>query len=118
MAILTGGEVISEERGIKVDSVQLTKLGKTRRVSITKDDTTIVEGAGKADTIKGRINQIKAEIEKTTSDWDKEKLQERLAQLAGGGALIKVVAPPETQVKEKKHRMECAASATPAAAAE
>src|SRR3979490_1524519 len=83
IAILTGGQVISEELGLKLDSVQLNQLGKARRVSITKDDTTIIEGAGKPDTIKGRINQIKAEIEKTTSDWDKEKLQERLAKLAG-----------------------------------
>src|ERR1700704_5480918 len=116
--ILTGGQVISEELGLKLDSVQLNQLGKARRVPITKDDTTIVEGAGKPDTIKGRINQIKAEIEKTTSDWDKEKLQERLAKLAGGVAVIKVGAATETELKEKKHRMEDAVSATRAAVEE
>jgi len=118
IAILTGGQVVSEELGLKLDSVQLNQLGKARRVTITKDDTTIVEGAGKPDTIKGRINQIKAEIEKTTSDWDKEKLQERLAKLAGGVAVIKVGAPTETELKEKKHRMEDAVSATRAAVEE
>src|SRR3989441_4360082 len=90
LATLTGGQVISEELGLKLDSVQLSQLGKARRVTITKDDTTVVEGAGKQEQIKGRINQIKTEIEKTTSDWDKEKLQERLAKLAGGGAVFKV----------------------------
>jgi chaperonin GroEL len=118
LAILTGGQVISEELGLKLDSVQLNQLGKARRVTITKDDTTIVEGAGKPDQIKGRINQIKAEIEKTTSDWDKEKLQERLAKLAGGVAVIKVGAATETELKEKKHRMEDAVSATRAAVEE
>src|SRR6195256_1588250 len=118
MAILTGGQVISEELGLKLDSVQLNQLGKARRVTITKDDTTIVEGAGKQEQIKGRINQIKAEIEKTTSDWDKEKLQERLAKLAGGVAVIKVGAATETELKEKKHRMEDAVSATRAAVEE
>src|SRR5437899_1007419 len=118
LSILTGGQVISEELGLKLDSVQLNQLGKARRVTITKDDTTIVEGAGKADQIKGRINQIKAEIEKTTSDWDKEKLQERLAKLAGGVAVIKVGAATETELKEKKHRMEDAVSATRAAVEE
>ena len=118
LSILTGGQVISEELGLKLDSVQLNQLGKARRVTITKDDTTIVEGAGKADSIKGRINQIKAEIEKTTSDWDKEKLQERLAKLAGGVAVIKVGAATETELKEKKHRMEDAVSATRAAVEE
>jgi len=118
LAILTGGQVISEELGLKLDSVQLNQLGKARRVTITKDDTTIVEGAGKADAIKGRVNQIKAEIEKTTSDWDKEKLQERLAKLAGGVAVIKVGAATETELKEKKHRMEDAVSATRAAVEE
>ena len=118
IAVLTGGQVISEELGLKLDSVQLNQLGKARRVTITKDDTTIVEGAGKPDTIKGRINQIKAEIEKTTSDWDKEKLQERLAKLAGGVAVIKVGAATETELKEKKHRMEDAVSATRAAVEE
>jgi chaperonin GroEL len=118
ISILTGGQVISEELGLKLDTVQLNQLGKARRVTITKDDTTIVEGAGKPDEIKGRINQIKAEIEKTTSDWDKEKLQERLAKLAGGVAVIKVGAATETELKEKKHRMEDAVSATRAAVEE
>src|SRR4030081_452858 len=118
LSILTGGQVISEELGLKLDSVQLNQLGKARRVTITKDDTTIVEGAGKPDQIKGRINQIKAEIEKTTSDWDKEKLQERLAKLAGGVAVIKVGAATETELKEKKHRREDAVSATRAAVEE
>jgi chaperonin GroEL len=118
LSILTGGQVISEELGLKLDSVQLNQLGKARRVTITKDDTTIVEGAGKPEQIKGRINQIKAEIEKTTSDWDKEKLQERLAKLAGGVAVIKVGAATETELKEKKHRMEDAVSATRAAVEE
>ena len=118
IAILTGGQVISDELGLKLDSVQLNQLGKARRVTITKDDTTVVEGAGKQDEIKGRINQIKAEIEKTTYDWDKEKLQERLAKLAGGVAVIKVGAATETELKEKKHRMEDAVSATRAAVEE
>jgi len=111
-------QVISEELGLKLDSVQLNQLGKARRVTVTKDDTTVVEGAGKQDEIKGRINQIKAEIDKTTSDWDKEKLQERLAKLAGGVAVIKVGAATETELKEKKHRMEDAVSATRAAVEE
>ena len=110
--------MISEELGLKLDSVQLNQLGRARRVTITKDDTTIIEGAGKPDAIKGRINQIKAEIEKTTSDWDKEKLQERLAKLAGGVAVIQVGAATETELKEKKHRMEDAVSATRAAVEE
>jgi len=118
IAILSGGQVISEDLGLKLDSVQLNQLGKARRVNITKDDTTIVEGTGKQDDIKGRINQIKAEIDKTTSDWDKEKLQERLAKLAGGVAVIKVGAATETELKEKKHRMEDAVSATRAAVEE
>ena len=118
IAILTGGQVISDELGLKLDSVQLNQLGKARRVTVTKDDTTVVEGAGKQEEIKGRINQIKAEIEKTTSDWDKEKLQERLAKLAGGVAVIKVGAATETELKEKKHRMEDAVSATRAAVEE
>jgi chaperonin GroEL len=118
IAILTGGQVISEEVGLKLDSAQLTSLGKARRVTVTKDDTTIVEGAGSPDAIKGRIEQIKAEIEKSTSDWDKEKLQERLAKLAGGVAVIKVGAATETELKEKKHRMEDAVSATRAAVEE
>ncbi len=115
IAILTGGQVISEKVGLKLDSTQLNSLGRARRVTITKDDTTMVEGAGSQDAIKGRIEQIKAEIEKSTSDWDKEKLQERLAKLAGGVAVIKVGAATETELKEKKHRMEDAVSATRAA---
>jgi chaperonin GroEL len=118
IAILTGAQVISEEVGLKLDSAQLTSLGRARRVTVTKDDTTLVEGAGSQDAIKGRIEQIKAEIEKSTSDWDKEKLQERLAKLAGGVAVIKVGAATETELKEKKHRMEDAVSATRAAVEE
>jgi chaperonin GroEL len=115
IAILTGAQVISEEVGLKLESATLESLGKARRVTVTKDDTTIVEGAGSTDAIKGRIEQIKAEIEKSTSDWDKEKLQERLAKLSGGVAVIKVGAATETELKEKKHRMEDAVSATRAA---
>jgi chaperonin GroEL len=118
IAILTGGQVISEEVGLKLDSAQLSSLGKARRVNITKDDTTVVEGGGSADAIKGRIEQIKVEIDKSTSDWDKEKLQERLAKLSGGVAVIKVGAATETELKEKKHRMEDAVSATRAAVEE
>src|SRR6202051_364823 len=118
IAILTGGQVISEEVGLKLDSAQLSSLGRARSVTITKDDTTIVEGNGSQDAIKGRIEQIKAEIEKSTSDWDKEKLQERLAKLAGGVAVLKVGAATETELKEKKHRMEDAVSATRAAVEE
>jgi chaperonin GroEL len=115
MAILTGGQVISDEIGVKLENVSLDMLGRARKVVVTKDDTTIVEGQGDADDIKGRINQIKAEIEKTDSDWDREKLQERLAKLAGGVALIKVGAATEVELKEKKHRIEDAVSATRAA---
>src|SRR5206468_12104633 len=115
MAILTGGQVISEEIGVKLENVALDMLGRARKVVVTKDDTTIVEGQGDAEDIKGRINQIKAEIEKTDSDWDREKLQERLAKLAGGVALIKVGAATEVELKEKKHRIEDAVSATRAA---
>jgi chaperonin GroEL len=118
ISVLTGGTVVSEELGLKLDSVQLDQLGRARRVTITKDDTTIVEGAGSSDAIKGRIEQIKAEIDKSTSDWDKEKLQERLAKLAGGVAVIKVGAATETELKERKHRMEDAVSATRAAVEE
>src|SRR2546426_5471180 len=115
MAILTGGQVISEEIGAKLENVTLDMLGRARKVVVTKDDTTIVEGQGNEDDIKGRINQIKAEIERTDSDWDHEKLQERLAKLAGGVALIKVGAATEGELKEKKHRIEDAVSATRAA---
>ena len=115
MAILTGGQVISEEVGLKVENATLDLLGRARKVVVTKDDTTIVEGAGKADEVKGRIAQIKAEIEKTDSDWDREKLQERLAKLSGGVAVVKVGAATEVELKEKKHRIEDAVSATRAA---
>jgi chaperonin GroEL len=118
MALLTGGQVISEEIGAKLENVTLDMLGKARRVVITKDNTTIVEGSGKDSEIKGRINQIKTEIENSDSDWDKEKLQERLAKLAGGVALIKVGAATEVELKEKKHRIEDAVSATRAAVEE
>ena len=118
MAILTGGQVISEEVGLKLENVTLDLLGRARRVTITKDDTTIVEGAGSADDIKGRIAQIKQEIENTDSDWDREKLQERLAKLAGGVGVIKVGAATEVELKEKKHRIEDALSATRAAVEE
>jgi chaperonin GroEL len=118
LAILTDGTVVSEEIGLKLDSATLNQLGRARRVTITKDDTTVVEGAGSQDAIKGRIEQIKAEIDKSTSDWDKEKLQERLAKLSGGVAVIKVGAATETELKEKKHRMEDAVSATRAAVEE
>jgi chaperonin GroEL len=118
IAILTGGQVIAEEVGLKLDSAQLSHLGKARRVNVTKDDTTIVEGGGAKGDIEGRINQIKAEIDKSTSDWDKEKLQERLAKLSGGVAVIKVGAATETELKERKHRMEDAVSATRAAVEE
>ena len=118
IAILTGGQVISEEIGRKLDSVTLDDLGRARRVVSTKDDTTIVEGAGDEAAIKGRIEQIRAQIETTTSDFDREKLQERLAKLAGGVAVIKVGAATETELKEKKHRVEDALSATRAAVEE
>jgi chaperonin GroEL len=106
MAILAGGQVISEEVGLKLENVKLDLLGTARKVVVTKDDTTIVEGGGSEDEIKGRINQIKAEIDKTDSDYDREKLQERLAKLAGGVAVIKVGAATEVELKEKKHRIE------------
>ena len=115
MAVLTGGQVISEEVGLKLENVTLDLLGRAKRVIITKDNTTIVDGAGEHDDVTGRINQIKAEIENTDSDWDREKLQERLAKLAGGVAVIKVGAATEVELKEKKHRIEDAVSATRAA---
>jgi chaperonin GroEL len=118
IAILTGGQVISEEIGLKLENAQLDMLGKARKVVITKDETTIVEGAGKDDEIKGRINQIKNEIDKTDSDYDREKLQERLAKLAGGVAVIKVGAATEVELKEKKHRIEDAVQTTKAAVEE
>jgi chaperonin GroEL len=115
IATLTGGQVISEELGLKLENIGLDLLGSARKVVVTKDDTTVVEGAGDKDEVKGRINQIKAEIEKTDSDWDREKLQERLAKLAGGVAVVKVGAATEVELKEKKHRIEDALSATRAA---
>ncbi len=118
IAILTGGQVISEEVGLKLENIQLDLLGKARKVVVTKDDTTIVEGAGSEDEIKGRINQIKTEIDKTDSDYDREKLQERLAKLAGGVAVIKVGAATEVELKEKKHRIEDAVQTTKAAVEE
>ncbi len=118
IAILTGGQVISEEVGLKLDTVTVDLLGRARKVTITKDNTTLVEGAGAEDDIKGRIAQIKAEIDKTDSDWDREKLQERLAKLSGGVAVVKVGAATELELKEKKHRIEDALSATRAAVEE
>ncbi|MFW6695595.1 chaperonin GroEL [Streptomyces sp. MAR4 CNX-425] len=118
MATLTGGTVVSEEVGLKLDQVGLEVLGTARRVVITKDDTTIVDGAGKSDEVAGRVAQIKAEIEATDSDWDREKLQERLAKLAGGVCVIRVGAATEVELKEKKHRLEDAISATRAAVEE
>ncbi len=115
IAILTGGEVITEELGLKLENTQLNQLGRARKVVITKDETTIVDGAGDTEKITGRINQIRSEIESTDSDFDREKLQERLAKLAGGVAVIKVGAATETELKEKKHRVEDALSATRAA---
>jgi chaperonin GroEL len=115
LAILTGGQVVSEEVGLKLDQVGLDTLGRARRVVVTKDDTTVVEGAGERSEVEGRMNQIKAEIERTDSDWDREKLQERLAKLAGGVCVIKVGAHTEVELKEKKHRIEDAVSATRAA---
>jgi chaperonin GroEL len=115
IAILTGGEVITEEMGLKLENTQLSQLGRARRVVVAKDTTTIVDGGGESDAIKGRINQIKNEIENTDSDFDREKLQERLAKLSGGVAVVKVGAATETEMKEKKHRVEDALQATRAA---
>jgi chaperonin GroEL len=115
IAILTGGEVITEEMGLKLENTQLSQLGHARRVVVSKDTTTIVDGAGDSEAIKGRIKQIKAEVETTDSDFDREKLQERLAKLSGGVAVVKVGAATETEMKEKKHRVEDALQATRAA---
>ncbi|MHB8242607.1 MAG: chaperonin GroEL [Solirubrobacteraceae bacterium] len=115
IAILTNAEVITEEMGLKLENTQIAQLGRARRVVVGKDETTIVDGAGDAEAIKGRINQIKAEIENTDSDFDREKLQERLAKLSGGVAVVKVGAATETEMKEKKHRVEDALQATRAA---
>src|SRR5687767_8047786 len=118
MAILTGGQVVSEEVGLKLENISLELLGTARKVVVTKDETTIVEGGGSEDEIKGRINQIKAEIDNTDSDYDREKLQERLAKLSGGVAVLKVGAATEVELKEKKHRIEDAVSTTKAAVEE
>ncbi|MBU1826346.1 MAG: chaperonin GroEL, partial [Alphaproteobacteria bacterium] len=118
IAILTNGEMISEDLGIKLETVTLNMLGQAKRVTIDKDNTTIVDGAGDADTIKGRVEQIRAQIETTTSDYDKEKLQERLAKLAGGVAVIKVGGASEVEVKERKDRVDDALHATRAAVEE
>ncbi len=115
IAILTGGEVITEEMGLKLENTKLSQLGHARRVVIDKDTTTIIDGAGDTDAIKGRIKQLKSEIENTDSDFDREKLQERLAKLSGGVAVVKVGASTETEMKEKKHRVEDALQAARAA---
>ena len=115
IAILTGGEVITEEMGLKLENTSLSQLGKARKVVVDKDSTTIIDGAGDSEKIKGRIKQIKSETETTDSDFDREKLQERLAKLAGGVAVVKVGAATETEMKEKKHRVEDALQATRAA---
>ncbi|MGZ8623526.1 MAG: chaperonin GroEL, partial [Actinomycetota bacterium] len=118
IAILTGATVVSEEVGLKLESATMDLLGTARKVIVTKDETTIVEGAGKDEDVQGRINQIKSEIEKTDSDYDREKLQERLAKLSGGVAVIKVGAATEVELKEKKHRIEDAVQSTKAAVEE
>jgi chaperonin GroEL len=115
IAILTGGEVITEDLGLKLENTQISQLGRARRVVVAKDNTTVIDGAGDAEAIKGRIKQIKSEIETTDSDFDREKLQERLAKLSGGVAVVKVGAATETEMKEKKHRVEDALQATRAA---
>jgi chaperonin GroEL len=115
IAILTGAEVITEEMGLKLENTKISQLGKARRVVVDKDSTTIIDGAGEADAIKARIKQLKAEIENTDSDFDREKLQERLAKLSGGVAVVKVGASTETEMKEKKHRVEDALQAARAA---
>jgi chaperonin GroEL len=115
IAVLTGGEVITEELGLKLENTKLTQLGHARKVVVDKDSTTIIDGAGDGEAIKARIKQIKGEIENTDSDFDREKLQERLAKLAGGVAVVKVGAATETEMKEKKHRVEDALQATRAA---
>jgi chaperonin GroEL len=118
IAILTGGTVISEEQGYKLENATVSYLGKAKTIRVDKDNTTIVEGAGKTEDIKKRINEIKAQIEKTTSDYDREKLQERLAKLSGGVAVIKIGASTEVELKEKKARVEDALHATRAAVEE
>ncbi|HEX2117968.1 MAG TPA: chaperonin GroEL, partial [Acidimicrobiales bacterium] len=118
LAVLTGGQVITEDVGLKLENVTLDMLGRARKVTVTKDETTIVEGAGDAADIKGRVNQLKAEMENTDSDYDREKIQERLAKLSGGVAIIKVGAATEVELREKKHRIEDAVSTTKAAVEE
>jgi chaperonin GroEL len=118
IAVLTGGKVITDDLGIKLDSVELADLGTAKRVTISKESTVIVEGAGSSESISGRVNQIRRQIEETTSDYDREKLQERLAKLAGGVAVINVGAATETEMKEKKMRVEDALHATRAAVEE
>jgi chaperonin GroEL len=118
IAIVTGGQVISEDLGIKLENVKLNMLGTAKKVRITKDDTTIIDGAGKKADIQARVGQIKQQIEETTSDYDKEKLQERLAKLAGGVAVIRVGGATEVEVKEKKDRVDDALNATKAAVEE
>jgi chaperonin GroEL len=118
MAILTGGQVITEEVGLKLENVTVDLLGRARKIVVTKDETTVVDGSGDADQIQGRVNQIKAEIENTDSDYDREKLQERLAKLSGGVAVLKVGAATEVELKEKKHRIEDAVSTAKAAVEE
>src|SRR5204863_8849839 len=115
---LTGGQVVSEEVGLKLENIGVELLGRARKVVVTKDETTIVEGAGVKSEVSGRINQIRAEIDNTDSDYDREKLQERLAKLAGGVAIIKVGAATEVELKEKKHRIEDAVQTTKAAVEE
>jgi chaperonin GroEL len=118
IAILSGGEVITEEMGLKLENTQVSQLGRARRVVVSKDTTTIIDGAGEKEQIEGRINQIRSEIDNTDSDFDREKLQERLAKLAGGVAVVKVGAATETEMKERKHRVEDALQATRAALVE
>src|SRR5881275_1685675 len=118
IAILTGGQVVSEEVGLKLENADLSLLGRARKFVTTKDETTIIEGAGDADQITGRVNQIRAEIEKSDSDYDREKLQERLAKLAGGVAVIKAGAATEVELKERKHRIEDAVRAAKASVEE
>jgi chaperonin GroEL (HSP60 family) len=118
IAILTGGKVITEDLGIKLENVKVDDLGEAKKVTIDKDNTTIVEGAGKSSEIEGRVKQIRTQVEETTSDYDREKLQERLAKLVGGVAIIKVGAATETEMKEKKARVEDAMHATKAAVEE
>ena len=118
LAVLTGAQVVSPEVGLKLDQVGLEVLGTARRITVTKDDTTVVDGGGSADEVSDRVRQVKAEIERTDSDWDREKLQERLAKLAGGVCVIRVGAATEVELKERKHRLEDAISATRAAVEE